>query len=257
MILDWMMPGITGVEIVRRLRERPDGHTYYIIILTSLDTPRDLAHALEGGADEFISKPFYAEALRARVNVGRRIANLHESLSEKMRLLSEANETISRLAATDELTGLPNRRFFNESLTAALSAAHRHKFSLSLIMTDIDRFKTVNDLHGHTGGDKVLKAFAEIIRRMSRTEDVSARWGGEEFIFLLTHTPLEGAAVLAERIRSMLESESEKTTSIAITASFGVAGLHPGEDADALIRRADAALYRAKNEGRNKVVLAD
>jgi diguanylate cyclase (GGDEF)-like protein len=255
LVLDWMMPGFTGVEIVRRVRERPDGHTYYIIILTTLDTPTDTSFALDGGADDFVLKPYNADTLRSRVNVGRRIVSLHETLSEKMRMLEEAHATILHLAATDELTGLYNRRFFNENFTKSLSAAKRYDFPLSLIMADLDKFKAVNDTYGHSAGDQVLKAFADILRSLVRTEDDSARWGGEEFIILLTHTSRKGGAVIAERVRSRMASECERITSIAVTVSLGVVELQDGEDAETLIKRADRALYRAKDEGRNRVVL--
>lgn len=255
LVLDWMMPGLTGVEIVQRLRERPDGHTYYIIILTSLDTPADISFALDGGADGFVSKPYHVDALRSRANVGKRIVSLHETLTEKMRLLEEAYATISHQAATDELTGLYNRRFFNENFTKSLSAARRYNFPLSLIMADVDKFKAVNDTYGHSAGDQVLKTFAHILRNHARTEDISARWGGEEFIILLPHTSSEGAAVMAERARSTVESECLRIMSIAVTVSLGVVELKDGEDAETLIKRADRALYRAKDEGRNRVVL--
>lgn len=255
LVLDWMMPGLTGVEIVQRLRERPDGHTYYIIILTSLDTPADVSFALDGGADDFVSKPYHADALRSRANVGKRIVSLYEKLSEKMRLLEEAHATISHLAATDELTGLYNRRFFNEQFTKSLSAARRYTFPLTIIMADIDKFKAVNDTYGHAVGDKVLKSFADILRTMARTEDVSARWGGEEFIILLGHTACAGATVLAERLRSMVESQCLRITSVPVTVSLGVAELNDREEGEALLKRADSALYRAKDEGRNRVVV--
>jgi len=255
LVLDWMMPGCTGVEIVQRLRERPDGHTYYIIILTSLDTPADISFALDGGADDFVSKPYHADSMRSRANVGKRIVSLYENLSEKMRLLEEAHATISHLAATDELTGLYNRRFFNEHFAKSLSAAKRYTFPLTIIMADIDKFKTVNDTYGHAVGDKVLKTFADILRNLARAEDISARWGGEEFIILLGHTSCAGATVLAERLRCTVESECLRITSIPVTVSLGVAELNDDEDAEAFIKRADNALYRAKDEGRNRVVV--
>lgn len=254
LVLDWMMPGMSGVDIVRRLRERTDGHTYYIIILTSLDTPQNIIFALDEGADDFVSKPYNGESLRARANVGRRIVSLHIALSEKMRILAEAHETISRLAATDEMTGLYNRRFFNESFVKSLSASKRYDFNISLVIADVDKFKIVNDTHGHSTGDQVLKLFADILRTTIRTEDIAARWGGEEFILLLPHTTLDGAVILAERIRSRFAAESRAVMSFAVTASFGVAEMCEGEDPETLIRRADGALYRAKDTGRDRVV---
>ncbi len=255
LVLDWMMPHLTGIEIMQRLRKRADGHTYYIIILTSLDTPADISFALDGGADDFISKPYHADTLRSRANVGKRIVNLYESLSEKMRLLEEAHATISHQAATDELTGLYNRRFFNENLSKSFSAARRYGFHLSLILADLDKFKEVNDTHGHAAGDKVLQAFADILRSLARREDIPARWGGEEFIILLAHTSCDGAATMAERVRCTVEEECLRVTSIAVTVSLSVAELRKDEDVETLIKRADKALYRAKDEGRNRVIL--
>jgi diguanylate cyclase (GGDEF)-like protein len=159
------------------------------------------------------------------------------------------------LAATDELTKLYNRRYFNERLAEAMSAARRHDYPLSLIMIDLDHFKVVNDNYGHSAGDQVLKAFADLLRDMIRAEDVAARWGGEEFIIILPHTLCEAAAALAERIRDAFENISRSTTPIALSASFGVVQLRIGEDEDSLIRRADDALYCAKHEGRNRVVV--
>lgn len=255
LVLDWMMPGINGVEIVNRLRKRWDGHTYYIIILTILCKPEEIRFALDSGADEFISKPYFADTLRARANVGRRIVTLHETLSEKIRLLEEANATISYQASTDELTGLYNRRFFDESLNKSIFASRRHLFPVSLIMIDLDNFKIVNDKYGHSTGDRVLKKFADILRSVARTEDVFARWGGEEFISLLPHTTCVGATDLAERLRKTVESECVLVTSLLITASFGVVELKPDDDAESLIKRADKAMYRAKDEGRNRVIV--
>ena len=166
-----------------------------------------------------------------------------------------ARETISRLAVTDELTGLNNRRFFNESLPRAISAARRHRQSLSLISIDIDHFKKVNDTFGHAMGDLVLKEFSQLLKMMVRIEDIACRWGGEEFIVLLPNTTFEAAVILADRMRSSLE-QYPRTTTPVVTASFGVARLLEEEDEDALMRRVDDALYQAKHEGRNRVVAA-
>jgi diguanylate cyclase (GGDEF)-like protein len=166
-----------------------------------------------------------------------------------------AKETISRLAVIDELTGLNNRRFFNESLPRAISAARRHKQPLSLISIDIDHFKKVNDTFGHTMGDLVLKEFSRLLKMMVRVEDIACRWGGEEFIVLLPNTTCEGAVILADRMRSSFE-QYPRTATPVVTASFGVARLQEGEDEDALMRRVDDALYQAKHEGRNRVVAA-
>jgi two-component system chemotaxis response regulator CheY len=254
-ILDWMMPEMEGPEIVRRLREKEDSNPHYIIIMTSANGNNAAAEALDAGADDFIGKPFNINELRARIAVGHRVKCLQQSLSDKLHSLEAATDTIMRLARIDELTGLHNRRSFNEIFALALSAAHRYGHPLSLISIDLDHFKSVNDTFGHSVGDLVLKEFSKLILEMVREEDVAARWGGEEFIILLSHSACEDAVALAERIRSRFEHNPGSATSLALTASFGVAQLQYGEREDDLIRRADDALYRAKHEGRNRVVV--
>ena len=169
--------------------------------------------------------------------------------------LQERNAIISRLVVTDELTGLNNRRYFNESFAKAVSAARRHKLPLSLVSIDLDHFKKVNDTFGHSVGDLVLKEFSTLLNMMVRIEDVACRLGGEEFMVLLPNTNAEGAVALAERIRCSFE-RLPRTATPVVTASFGVAQLQEREDEDALMRRVDDALYQAKKEGRNRVVAA-
>lgn len=253
-ILDWMMPGIEGPEIVRRLRVKEGSTPHYVIIMTSGTCENTPVLALDSGADDFIAKPFNHAELRARVNVGCRITHLHEALAEKLNKLESASETISRLARTDELTGLHNRRSFNESFTLALSSARRHNHPLSLISIDLDNFKRINDTFGHSTGDLVLKEFSDLLKEMVRIEDIASRWGGEEFIILLPNTSRDAAVTLAERIRSIFENQASSAKPLSVTASFGVAQLQNGENEDDLIRRVDNALYEAKRQGRNRVV---
>lgn len=254
-ILDWMMPGIEGTEIVRKLRKKEGGIPHYVIIVTSGNSENGLLQALNSGADEFITKPINHAEFQARVNVGRRVTWLNEILAERLLSLELANETISRLALTDELTGLNNRRFFNECSPMAISAARRHGQPLSLVCIDLDNFKRINDTFGHAVGDQVLKEFSAILKKLLRVEDIACRWGGEEFIILLPNTTCEAAVALAERIRLSIEEYPERATP-SVTASFGVARLQCGDNEDAFIRRADDALYQAKREGRNRVVAA-
>ncbi len=255
LILDWIMPGLSGIDIVGKIRQRDDGHQYYIIIQTSLDKPGDVVFALNEGADDYITKPYNPDILRARANVGYRLANMYEKLAEKLRLLADANQRISQLASTDELTDLYNRRFFNQGLAEELSSAHRHQYPLSLIVIDIDRFKSVNDNYGHQMGDKIIKLFAQTLRQLTRTEDMPARWGGEEFILCLGHTSIKGAAILANRLRQQFSAACLQETGLTVTASFGVVELKPGENAEGLIKRADNALYHAKEDGRDRVII--
>lgn len=266
-LLDVQMPGMNGFEVARLIRSNPKTSHFPIIFVTA--GIKDLLDQIEGyetGAVDYLMKPFEPVILRSKVRVFQELyqqrkvierfySNLEQIVEERTAELKEANETISRLAATDELTKLFNRRSFNDCLAAALSASRRHEFPLSMIMIDLDHFKVVNDTFGHSEGDLVLKKFADLLREMIRTEDVAARWGGEEFIIVLPHTLCEAAAALAERIRIAFEQHSHTATPIALSASFGVVQLREGEDVDTLIRRADDALYRAKNEGRNRVVI--
>lgn len=266
-LLDVQMPGMNGFEVARLIRSNPKTNHFPIIFVTA--GMKDLLSQIEGyetGAVDYLIKPFEPIILRSKVKVFRELylqrkvierfySNLEQLVEERTSELKEANATISHLAATDELTELYNRRYFNDRLSAAISAARRHSYHLSMIMIDLDHFKKVNDTYGHSAGDLVLKTFADLLRDMMRVEDVAARWGGEEFIIILPHTPGEAAAALAERIRIAFEQQSDRATAIVLSASFGVVQLHESDDADTFISRADAALYRAKREGRNRVVV--
>jgi diguanylate cyclase (GGDEF)-like protein len=266
-LLDVQMPGMNGFEVARLIRSNPKTNHFPIIFVTA--GMKDLLDQIEGyetGAVDYLMKPFEPVILRSKVKVFQELyqqrkviekfySNLEQIVDERTAELKEANETISRLAATDELTELFNRRYFNERLAAGISAARRHDYPLSMIMIDLDHFKVVNDTFGHNEGDKVLRAFADLLREMIRVEDVAARWGGEEFIIILPHTSSDAAAALAERIRIAFEQQSGCVTQISLSASFGVVQLHDTDDAEALIRRADDALYQAKHEGRNMVIV--
>ena len=256
LLLDWIMPGLEGPEIVQRLRKNEGADPLYTIIVTSANCENAVVEALAAGADDFIVKPFNLNELQARIAVGRRVIDLQQTLLDKLNKLEEATETISRLARTDELTGLHNRRSFRELFTLALNATLRHDHPLSLISIDLDHFKTVNDSLGHSAGDLVLKGFAKLMQEKVRSEDIVGRLGGEEFMILLPHADSVAAAALAERIRTAFEKNAVNATPLVVTASFGVAQLQKGEHEDALIQRADEALYRAKHEGRNRVVTA-
>jgi diguanylate cyclase (GGDEF)-like protein len=194
--------------------------------------------------------------------------SVQKRMEERLRLqaeeLAEANARLAvserehrRLAATDALTGIANRRTVVERGAEELARARRHCVPLAVVMVDVDRFKRVNDTYGHATGDVVLRAVAEACRAKVRTEDCFGRLGGEEFAAILPATDLAGAAAVAEKLRRKLETtpiDLGEGTWLGVTASFGVAELAPGDDMDALIRRADAGLYQAKQAGRNRVV---
>ncbi len=171
--------------------------------------------------------------------------------------LRVAHNRIITLMCTDPLTGIANRRIFLESLGGAISFAQRHRTPLSIIMADLDDFKSVNDSFGHSAGDQVLKAFATLLMDNSRHEDLAARFGGEEFIMMLPGTGAEEASVLGERLRRHWKELASSGCGTQLTASFGVAAYQPGDTVDGFIERADQALYNAKTMGKNQVVIGE
>lgn len=255
-ILDWIMPGLDGLEVLTRLRAHEGAQPAYVILLTARNEKSDIAQALRAGANDYIAKPFDNEELRARLEMGQRVIALQETLEERVRQLEAANVEIARLARIDELTGLANRRYFRERLGEMLSAARRQGLPLVLILTDLDHFKSVNDRYGHTVGDEVLKEFGSMLQRQSRREDLAARWGGEEFAVLMPYTELEDGLKWADRLRENFHATRFPFAEGTFSASFGVAQYRPGESETDLVRRADEALLAAKAAGRNQVQLA-
>jgi len=252
-ITDWMMPDLSGIELCEHIRNHPRQTYTYLIILTGITEKNKLVKGLAAGADDYLTKPFHSDELLARVGVGRRIVELHRQLAAKNLLLEE-------LALTDALTGLPNRRAIEDWATRQLSGAARYGFSFLVVLADLDHFKTVNDTHGHDARDTVLKKFSEILKNNSRRSDICGRVGGEEFLFVLTHTTQENAMVVIERIRADLEATRFDFDggSLAVTASFGLAGFEGTQapDFNRLVSQADAALYAAKRTGRNRIEIA-
>jgi diguanylate cyclase (GGDEF)-like protein len=247
-ITDWLMPDLTGIELCQRIREGSQASYTYVIILTSNAEKENVVEGLSVGADDYLTKPFHAAELLARVRVGQRLIDLHRQIETKNRLLEE-------LALTDALTGLPNRRAIETWATRQLSGAARHGFPFWVVMIDLDHFKDVNDAHGHDAGDMVLRRFAEILKSNTRLSDISGRIGGEEFLQVLTHADEANVALVLKRIRSHFEAEKflVSESEFVVTASFGVAGFSGkrAPEFSELITRADAALYRAKHRGRN------
>ena len=252
-ITDWMMPDLTGIELCERIRNHSRNSYTYIIILTGITEKNELVKGLAAGADDYLTKPFHSNELLARVGVGRRIVELHRQLEAKNSLLQE-------LALTDSLTGLPNRRAIEDWATRQLSGAIRYGFSFLVVLADLDHFKSVNDTYGHDAGDTVLKKFAEILKANSRRSDICGRIGGEEFLFVLTHTTQDNAKIVIERIRAELQAAKFDFdgTSLTVTASFGLASFDTSQPADfnRLVTQADVALYAAKRAGRNRIEIA-
>lgn len=197
-----------------------------------------------------------SERVAALSRITDELSNLTRELHKKNRELGRANETITKLMNTDPLTGLLNRRQFDVMMDREFAAARRHGHPLAGVMMDLDHFKSINDRYGHDVGDLVLVSVAQCLQDQSRKEDVVARLGGEEFFLLLPNTPIQAALGACERIRSTIEAMRFPEISHPVTASFGVTERLPSDTPQMFIKRADRALYRAKAEGRNRVVAA-
>lgn len=253
-ITDWTMPDISGIELCEHIRRNMRQLYAYLILVSANTDKEEIIHGLAAGADDYLTKPFHPGELLARVRVGRRIVELHRQIQAKNRLLEE-------MALTDSLTGLPNRRALDIWATRELGAAARHGFPIWVVMADLDHFKAINDGYGHESGDMALKAFAEILQTNTRQSNMCGRMGGEEFIVVLTHLERDHVAAVVERIRKQLEERilAFGERKFRATCSFGVAGFcgtKPPEFS-ALVKRADAALYSAKEKGRNRMEFAN
>lgn len=236
-ILDVMMPEMDGFEACRHIHSKPSSAAVYIIMLSAKDQIGDKVSGLDTGADAYLTKPFEPEELKAQVRAGLR------TVEDRRR------------AMYDGLTGLFNRRAFDDLLRRELASVERYGRSLSLVMIDLDHFKAVNDTHGHDAGDAALKDFAELMRAACRPSDLPCRVGGEEFAWLLLETDLDGGAMAAERLRNAIESHTFPGVG-SLTASLGVTVTQGAENAETFCKRADAALYRAKEAGRNRIELS-
>lgn len=258
-VVDWVMPDIDGIELCRRIRDRAQGNLIYVIMLTVRSDKEGLVLALNSGADDYISKPFYAEELKSRLQVGRRMLEYQYTLSCLTDELIQANQELHRMVAIDGLTGIPNRRHFEERYKEEWRRAVRDGIPLAVIMIDIDYFKKYNDFYGHIAGDNCLKQVAQVLSdTISRAGDLVARCGGEEFVVLLPNTDSVGAVVVAEALRSAVNRLALAhcgSSSQLLSISLGVAAGLPqqGDNSAELLKKADRALYQAKAAGRNNV----
>lgn len=253
-LLDVILPGMDGYQICRKLKTTAQSQDIPVIMLTSKAEPADKIKGLELGAVDYVTKPFDAGELIARVNTHLRMKELYEALQEKNRQLQE-------MVNRDGLTDLFNHRFFHEHLTREMDRVLRYGGVISCVIIDIDFFKKVNDTYGHQAGDLILKDVAGILQKGIRESDLAARYGGEEFALILLQTEPQTAILISERIRSQIAARPflPVEPALHITASFGIASFpSPGIQAERdLVEAADQALYQAKKGGRNRVVLSN
>ena len=249
-ILDWMMPGLNGIEICQRIRAESREPYIYILLLTARNESQDLVEGMEAGADDYLTKPFNARELRVRLRAGTRILELQEQLLH-------AREALRVQATHDGLTGLLNRSAILDSLRNELERANREGQPLAALLVDVDRFKSINDTYGHQTGDSVLIETANRMKGAIRRYDSIGRYGGEEFLILIPGCDDESAQLQGERIRSALADApfDAGDAPLQVTCSIGTSfrALPLPSDAENLIREADYALYRAKHNGRNRV----
>ncbi len=266
MIVDWLMPQMNGLELTRALRQTKIGRSIYILIMTSLDDDDRLIEAFENGVDDFMNKPINPRVLAARLRAGQRVIRLQQELDrdrEEIRRfaaeLAVSNRRLQEVALTDSLTGFPNRRYAIERMQQEWSVSSRTRRPLSGMVIDVDQFKSYNDSHGHDVGDAVLRQVAASIKGALRAQDIVARTGGDEFLVICPDTGLDAALACAERVRFAVESGPLKTNGqlLEMSVSIGVATRDTVmTDPDALIKRADQALYLAKEKGRNCIMTA-
>lgn len=259
-----VMPVIDGFEMIKEIKSHKEWSDIPVIILTSKREEEKTVEGLSLGAHDYLTKSFDKKELLARIKTQLEIRNLQVKLLKTNQELRDANLELHSLAVTDGLTRLFNHRFFHERLEEELSRAERYRYTVSLIMIDIDNFKGYNDSYGHLEGDKVLKMVANVFNELKRQSDVCARYGGEEFGLILPETDLEGAKRMAERIRERVEKLKLKVEDARakLTISAGVASIDfkkigkidtERNYKDSLIMSADKALYQSKANGKNNV----
>ncbi len=245
-ILDWMMPGMDGIELCREIRSRGPESYIYVLLLTAKGQKQDVVNGIEAGADDYLTKPFDPHELKVRIRAGIRILELQETLRVQ--------------AMLDSLTGLWNRRGISDQLRKELSRSVRRGSQVGIILADLDHFKMINDRYGHDAGDAVLRETATRMKSAVRAYDHVGRYGGEEFLICAPECDAQGASALAERIRLRLTQEPMfiPQARLSVTASFGVAACDSlaANDTDVVVKAVDEALYCAKEKGRNRIEMA-
>ena len=245
-ILDWMMPTMDGLEVVRHLRGLETECPPHILMLTSRSDKADIVKVLDAGANDYLTKPFDTGELRARIAVGVRMIEMQTALSA-------SREALVKLAAHDSLTGMLNRGAVLKCFEHELERISRSSGACAVGLCDIDDFKQINDKYGHQTGDDVLHGFAHVLQFALRPYDVVGRWGGEEFLLILpTQEPVDNFLIF-DRLRKVIAEAVLPTRSgpLSVTVSIGVVEVQPGRSAEQILGAADDAMYQAKRQGRN------
>lgn len=270
-LMDVMMPEVDGITACGLLRNRAVTSEIPVIFITAKSDVDDMVKGFDAGGVDYVTKPFHPAELNARVRThlelkrsreqlqryGRQLEEVNKELEDRNEQLNDAIEKLHLAAMTDSLTGLRNRRYMTMKIEEEIVRYRRAQRVFSLILTDIDHFKNINDRYGHECGDRVLKHVSKILRSSIREQDYLARWGGEEFLFLLPETDGKGSLAVAEKLRLAIAETSVhcQEPEIRVTMTFGVTEYDQSDNMDTSIREADNALYVGKQRGRNRVVV--
>jgi len=260
-ISDWMMPGMDGIELCKRIRRMDDRAYTYFIILTALSEREYRLEGMRAGADDYLAKPLDRDELHLRLIAAQRVTTLHRKLQDQARELERLNREFFETGRVDALTGIANRLRMQEDLRAVAARIERFGDGFSIALFDIDHFKLYNDTLGHVAGDDVLRSVARALAGACRSGDTVYRYGGEEFLAILGTPNVDLASVIVDRMRVAVEecaiAHPRSDTSPSVTISAGVASLLTGGSGtvDEALRRADKALFAAKQSGRNRVVV--
>ena len=252
-LLDWMMPELDGVEVCRLIRAKKEQPYFYLILLSSKESKQEIVEGLESGADDYLTKPFDVDELKARLRAGERILQLEDRLVE-------ARESMRFQATHDRLTSLWNRGVIVELLSREVSRSRREKNCTVVMLCDLDHFKEVNDTYGHTAGDDVLREVSRRLHSVVRSYDMVGRYGGEEFLVVLNKCDPASALARADNVRNAIGAKpitlAGKPLIVTMSVGLALSSEFQGSGVDEIISEADKALYAAKAAGRNCVRLA-